>query len=141
MELNSDYPYTSGDTSSKGDCKYDASKGKLGVKSFTKVPPKSVAQLKAAIAKQPVSVTVEADMDAFQMYTGGILDSSHCWSTETLDHAIAAVGYGTENGQEYYIVRNSWGADWGWNGYLKIAAVDGPGICGIQMLSLYPDTQ
>lgn len=80
-------------------------------------------------------------MDAFQMYTGGILDSNHCWSTETLDHAIAAVGYGTENGQEYYIVRNSWGADWGWKGYLKIAAVDGPGICGIQMLSSYPQTK
>ena len=97
--------------------------------------------MKAAIAKQPVSVTVEADTDSFQMYTGGILDSNHCWNTENLDHAIAAVGYGTENGQEYYIVRNSWGADWGVAGYIKIAAVEGDGICGIQMLSSYPSTK
>ena len=47
----------------------------------------------------------------FQMYTSGILDSTKCGTS--LDHAVAAVGYGTENGVEYYIVRNSWGANWG----------------------------
>ena len=57
-----------------------------------------------------------------------------------LDHAIAAVGYGTESGQDYYLVRNSWGASWGDAGYIKIAAVDGLGICGIQQTSVYPAT-
>jgi C1A family cysteine protease len=102
------------------------------------VPANSVDQLKAAIAQQPVSVTVEADQYVFQGYTGGILNSADCGTN--LDHAIAAVGYGNENGVEYYIVRNSWGAGWGDQGYIKIAAVDGPGICGIQMDSLYPHT-
>jgi len=57
------------------------------------------------------------------------------------DHAITAVGYGHEDGQEYYIVRNSWGASWGDDGYIKIAA-EGPGrgVCGIQMAPVYPDT-
>jgi len=67
------------------------------------------------------------------------LDSTACGTQ--LDHAVAAVGYGTEAGQDYYIVRNSWGASWGLDGYIKIAAVDGAGICGIQMESLYPSTK
>ena len=70
------------------------------------------------------------------MYTGGVLDSTACGTK--LDHAVAAVGYGTEGGLDYYIVRNSWGATWGEEGYIKIAAVEGEGICGIQMESLYP---
>jgi C1A family cysteine protease len=94
--------------------------------------------LKAAIAKQPVSVTIEADQYVFQGYTGGILNDDSC-GTE-LDHAVVAVGYGTEGGQEYYLVRNSWGTGWGDQGYIKIAAVEGQGICGIQMQSLYPST-
>jgi len=72
------------------------------------------------------------------MYTGGVLDSTSCGTS--LDHAVAAVGYGVENGEEYYLVRNSWGASWGENGYIKIAAKKGKGICGIQQVSLYPQT-
>jgi len=94
--------------------------------------------LKAAINKGPVSVTVEADRPAFQQYTGGILNSSACGTQ--LDHAITAVGYGTQGGQEYYIVRNSWGANWGDNGYINIATTAGhsAGICGIQQTSVWP---
>lgn len=92
--------------------------------------------MKAAIALAPVSVTIEADQTVFQMYTGGVMDSKKCGTQ--LDHAVAAVGYGTESGQDYYIVRNSWGSTWGDAGYIKIAAVDGEGICGIQKESLYP---
>jgi len=66
------------------------------------------------------------------------MNSESCGTS--LDHAVAAVGYGTESGQDYYIVRNSWGASWGDQGYIKIAAVDGKGICGIQMQSLWPTT-
>lgn len=70
------------------------------------------------------------------MYTGGILDSAACGTQ--LDHAVTAVGYGKQGDQEYYIVRNSWGPSWGENGYIKIAAVEGDGICGIQQVSVYP---
>ena len=77
-----------------------------------------------------MSVTLEADKMVFQMYKSGILDSDDC-GTE-LDHAVTAVGYGSDDGQDYYLVRNSWGPTWGENGYIKIAAKEGKGICGIQ---------
>jgi len=72
------------------------------------------------------------------MYSGGIFDSAACGTK--LDHAVAAVGYGSEGGKEYYIVRNSWSASWGDMGYIKIAAEPGAGICGIQLDALYPET-
>jgi len=58
------------------------------------------------------------------------LDSESCGTD--LNHAVAAVGYGSEGGKEYYIVRNSWGASWGEDGYIRIARKhDSKGICGI----------
>lgn len=63
------------------------------------------------------------------MYHTGIFDSNECG--QNLDHAVSAVGYGIEGDLEYYIVRNSWGESWGDEGYIKIAAVEGFGICGI----------
>jgi len=74
----------------------------------------------------------------FHQYTSGIITSTDCGTS--LDHAVVAVGYGQENGTDYYVVRNSWTASWGEKGYVRIAAVEGEGICGIQKLSVYPKT-
>ena len=65
------------------------------------------------------------------MYTSGVLNDPACGTS--LNHAVAAVGYGVEGGVKYYIIRNSWGSGWGDRGYIKIAAQDsGKGICGVQ---------
>ena len=134
-DFEKDYVYTARD----GTCKDASLTGQVTVASYQNVQANSVAQLKAAITAGPTSVTIEADTFVFQGYTGGVLNSAACGTS--LDHAVTAVGYGTESGQEYYLVRNSWGASWGEAGYIKIAAVEGPGICGIQMESLYPATK
>lgn len=57
-----------------------------------------------------------------------------------LNHAVVIVGYGSENGQDYWIVRNSWGRKWGDAGYVKMARnfKDPAGICGITMVASYP---
>ena len=60
------------------------------------------------------------------------MDTDECGTN--LDHAVTAVGYGNEDGEEYYIVRNSWSASWGEEGYIRISTKpgkDGKGICGI----------
>jgi len=94
--------------------------------------------MKAALATQPLAVSIEADKMVFQTYTSGVLNSTKCGTN--LDHAVLAVGYGTENGQDYWLVKNSWNTTWGDKGYIKLAIVDGEGICGVQMEPLTVNT-
>jgi xylem cysteine proteinase len=126
LMLESDYPYTARD----GSCQYEKSSGHGKVAAFTDVAT-TASQLKAAINKQPVSVAIEADQAAFQFYSGGVITSG-CGSQ--LDHGVLAVGYGNESGTDYILVKNSWGASWGDQGYVKIA----PNQCGITQAASYP---
>merc|ERR1712038_2161835 len=82
-----------------------------------------------AVAQQPVSIAIEADKSAFQLYRGGIL-SRTCGSK--LDHGVLLVGYGTDNGQDYWKVKNSWGASFGEYGYIRLKrGKGGAGECGL----------
>jgi C1A family cysteine protease len=126
LMLESAYAYVSGTTQAAGTCRYDSSKAYGKVLSFHDVEDDNGlgAQLKAALAIGPVSIAIEADDSVFQSYTSGIITSG-CGNK--LDHGVLAVGYGTDAGQDYFIVKNSWTANWGDNGYVKIA----PNQCGI----------
>lgn len=134
ITTESAYPYTASD----GTC---ASKGKpvaATLSGFKDVAQNSEVALETAIVQQPVSVAVEADQSVFQFYSGGVMDSS-CGTQ--LDHGVLAVGYGTDSGKEYYKVKNSWGADWGEKGYIRLgrgAKFNPSGQCGIQMQPSYP---
>jgi len=79
---------------------------------------------------------IEADRAVFQQYRSGIFSSTGCGTS--LDHATLVVGYGSDAGTEYWIMKNSWGTVWGEEGYMRLEIVDGDGICGIQMNPLYP---
>jgi len=94
--------------------------------------------MKAAVATAPVSVSIEADKSVFQMYSSGIFDNTAC-GTNT-DHATLVVGYGSDAGQEYWIMKNSWGTSWGEEGYMRVAIEEGVGICAIQSAPLYPSS-
>ena len=100
---------------------------------YKDVPPGSEVALMTALTEQPVSVAVEADQDAFQFYSGGVLTAA-CGSQ--LDHGVLAVGYGTQGGQDFYKVKNSWGTSWGEKGYILLgrgSQYGSNGQCGIQM--------
>lgn len=102
------------------------------------VTPNNQVHLKEAVSFQPVSVAIEADTRVFQFYKSGIIDSADCGTT--LDHGVLVVGYGEDNGQKYWTVKNSWGSDWGESGYVRIArsdSTDDEGICGIAMQPSY----
>ena len=60
------------------------------------------------VAKQPIAMTVDASHSSFQFYEEGVYYNSNCSST-SLDHSMLVVSYGTENGEDYWIVKNSWG--------------------------------
>ena len=117
----------------------DPAKGKVKVTTFHDVPENSTDELKAALNMGPVSVAIEADSFSFQYYRGGIFNPKNCGIK--LDHGVTAVGYGKEGDQEYYIVRNSWGASWGEKGYIRFAIIPAKeGMCGIQMSASWPET-
>lgn len=105
------------------------------------VTPNDEIALKKAVAHQPVSVAIEADQPAFQLYGGGVFDDSGCGVN--LNHGVLLVGYGVApvNGSDmpYWKIKNSWGAGWGENGFIKIRRnLGNEGQCGVAMMASYP---
>lgn len=131
------YPYTAVDTA---DCLYDAADTTgIMVSDWSAITPDSVDALKESLTHGPTSVNIDAESVVFQLYSGGVLDSSRCGTG--IDHAVLAVGWGVDDtAGEYWIVKNSWGTTWGDEGYVKIAAVDGIGICGVQSGPFRPES-
>merc|ERR1719376_1700431 len=78
---------------------------------------------------------VDATHYSFQLYHSGVYNEPRC-SSVRLDHGVAAVGYGTENGQQYYLVKNSWGSHWGEGGYIKMMR-NPSNQCGIATNACY----
>jgi C1A family cysteine protease len=130
------YPYTA---TGPNKCQAAGKPVAATLSGYKDVSPNSETALLTAIAQQPVSVAVEADQSVFQFYSGGVMNSA-CGTQ--LDHGVLAVGYGTESsGGDYYKVKNSWGADWGMQGYILLgrgSKFNPSGQCGIQAQPSYP---
>ncbi|KHN27806.1 Vignain [Glycine soja] len=135
ISSEANYPYTAVD----GTC--DANKEAspaAQIKGYETVPANSEDALQKAVANQPVSVTIDAGGSAFQFYSSGVF-TGQCGTQ--LDHGVTAVGYGsTDDGTQYWIVKNSWGTQWGEEGYIRMQrGTDAQeGLCGIAMDASYP---
>lgn len=113
----SSYPYTSG-SGERGKCKRECTAA-VKLAGFVNVPARDGVALRAAVSITPVSVAVVVD-SKFQFYKRGIFDNGRC--SDTVNHGVLIVGYGTDGGKPYWKVRNSWGKGWGEKGYIRIAS-------------------
>ena len=139
------YPYVSGDTKTNGPCQKSCSiVSGSDISTTVSVSANSDSAMMTALAQQPVSIAIEADQSSFQLYKSGVFTGA-CGTN--LDHGVLLVGYGTMNGLDYYILKNSWDVTWGSQGYMYIArGVDasgkpyngGKGQCGLLMQGVYP---
>ncbi|KAH7549788.1 hypothetical protein JRO89_XS13G0082700 [Xanthoceras sorbifolium] len=135
ITTEANYPYQA----NNGTC--DASKlnsPAVSIDGHEDVPANDEDALLKAVANQPVSVAIDAGSSDFQFYSEGVF-TGKC-GTE-LNHGVAAVGYGTTlDGTKYWIVRNSWGPEWGEKGYIRMqrGISDKEGLCGIAMEASYP---
>ena len=133
------YPYTSSDGTTGGFGSCSTCTDAVVISSCSDVAPSDQISLMNAVANGPVSVAIEADTRVFQSYSYGVITSSDCGTN--LDHGVLIVGYGQENGIDYWLVKNSWGPEWGLDGYVKIGrseSTSDDGICGIAIQPSFP---
>jgi len=127
------YPYEAKD----GECRYSSAFKGATAQGFVDVQPGDEEALQEALATiGPISVAIDASKKTFHAYAGGVYYEPDC-VTRDLDHAVLAVGYGTENGLDYWLVKNSWGEVWGESGYIKMAR-NRNNNCGIASSATYP---
>ena len=131
------YPYQGMD----GNCDQEkASNSAAKISDFKDVPSNNEEALRQAVATQPVSVAIDGSSRVFKYHSSGVF-SGECGTN--LNHAVTAVGYGTDDdGTPYWLIKNSWGTNWGENGYMKILRdIEAPeGLCGLAMKPSYPVT-
>uniref|UniRef100_A0A8C9AHP4 Cathepsin L n=1 Tax=Prolemur simus TaxID=1328070 RepID=A0A8C9AHP4_PROSS len=136
LDSEESYPYDAMDES----CKYNPEYSVANDTGFVDVPKQEKALMKAVAAVGPVSVAIDAGHESFQFYKEGIYFEPNC-SSEDVDHGVLVVGYGFERAEsdsnKYWLVKNSWGEEWGMNGYVKMAK-DQRNHCGIATAASYP---
>jgi len=135
LDTEADYPYEMADDS----CKHRKERKHVStIQGFYDINPNDEQAIARAVLIGAVSVAIEADQSTFMHYRSGVY-TAKCGTA--LDHGVLIVGYGTsDEGLDYWIVKNSWGPVWGEQGYMLLERniEDPAGKCGIAMQPSYP---
>ncbi|XP_066924703.1 digestive cysteine proteinase 2-like [Clytia hemisphaerica] len=133
LESGYQYPYEAIDNN----CRYDHSKAKVTISGYEDIPFANETKQVAALNDHgPISVCIDAGHLSFQFYSSGVYYEPNC-NQNSINHAVIAVGFGSEGGSDYWIIKNSWGTGWGDGGYMKVSRNQN-NHCGIATQSCYP---
>lgn len=133
IDTEESYPYVG----KNGQCHFSAADVGATVTGFTDLPKGDENAMKNAVATVgPIAVAIDASHYSFQLYSHGVYDEAKC-SSRSLDHGVTVVGYGAENGSDYWLVKNSWGTGWGEKGYILMSR-NKDNQCGITTSASYP---
>ncbi|XP_073423312.1 cathepsin K isoform X1 [Dendrobates tinctorius] len=127
------YPYIGQDEG----CLYNPSGKAAGCRGFKEIPKGDEKSLKRAVAQiGPVSVSIDASLPSFHFYSKGVYYDERC-DPEGVNHAVLAVGYGNIKGRKHWIIKNSWGEQWGRKGFVLMSR-EKKNACGIASLASFP---
>lgn len=133
IDTEKTYPYEAQDDK----CRYKTMDKGADDKGYVDIPQGDEEKLKEALATiGPVAVAIDASHESFQFYSKGVYVEKKC-SSQDLDHGVLCVGYGSEDGKDYWLVKNSWGTTWGDGGFIKMAR-NKNNQCGIASSASYP---
>jgi cathepsin L len=135
IDTEASYPYKA----ENEQCAYKAKSSGAQLTGYTDVASGNEAALQSAVASVgPISVAIDASSFTFQFYSSGVYDDTECGNQqENLDHGVTAVGYGTQDGKDYWLVKNSWNTSWGIKGYILMSR-NKDNQCGIATDASYP---
>lgn len=125
IELNKNYPYIA----DVQKCQYNPNLVEADLLQYYNITPNSQSQLIVFAAQTTIATAV--DFQGLDNYDSGVFDG---YCTDDLNHGVNIIGYGTTKyGTDYWLGRNSFGSDWGEDGYFRIKRYmeDGPGWCGL----------
>jgi C1A family cysteine protease len=133
IDTEQSYPYNGKDTNP---CRFQPSTVGARCSGYRMVTPQTERVLQQAVATVgPISVAIDAGQQSFMFYKSGVYVDPRC--TQNINHAVLTVGYGQLQGQDYWIIKNSWGTEWGMQGYVLMAR-NRNNQCGIATYASYP---
>jgi len=133
IDTEASYPYS---PVSSQQCKYQKANSGSTQKSYSNVQSGSETSLQNSVNTAPTSVAIDASHSSFQFYSSGVYYEASC-SASQLDHGVLSVGWGVESSKDYWIVKNSWGTDWGTEGYILMSR-NRNNNCGIATMATLP---
>ncbi|XP_029308131.1 cathepsin S, ortholog2, tandem duplicate 1 [Cottoperca gobio] len=132
IDSDASYPYKG----QSQQCRYNPAYRAANCSKYSFLPQGDEGTMKEALATiGPISVAIDATRPRFAFYRSGVYDDKSC--TQKVNHGVLAVGYGSLNGEDYWLVKNSWGSTFGDHGYIRMAR-NKKNQCGIALYGCYP---
>uniref|UniRef100_UPI00398E8754 cathepsin K-like n=1 Tax=Pristiophorus japonicus TaxID=55135 RepID=UPI00398E8754 len=133
IESSKSYPYKA---KKNTECLFSSSKSVTTIKGFRRIKhyeDKNLAEMVASVG--PIAVIIHSSHPSWMFYKSGIYDNDEC-NIKHIDHVVLLVGYVDLHPKGYWIIKNSWGPNWGEDGYMRL--IKGKNMCGINYSASYP---